>query len=155
MPTNNSPSAGPSKRPEHEDIQEHEASVEDLSDGYAELSGEEAEGLNRVDDEPSESGEEEEASEESDGSVPVDVKGKGVAVEEIPSWSTLPDAPRSSASKSFWTDLDLSIIVAIVSPIGNWLTGGDHIKNLLLIILLIFYLHQLIEGKLIPETLPT
>ncbi|KAM5538804.1 hypothetical protein V8D89_007526 [Ganoderma adspersum] len=44
-----------------------------------------------------------------------------------------------------WTDLDLSIIVALVSPIGNWLTGGDHIKNLFLIILLIFYLHQIIE----------
>jgi len=38
-----------------------------------------------------------------------------------------------------------SIIVACVSPIGNWLTGGDHIKNLFLVILLIFYLHQLIE----------
>ncbi|CCM01289.1 uncharacterized protein FIBRA_03338 [Fibroporia radiculosa] len=44
-----------------------------------------------------------------------------------------------------WTDLDLSIIVACVSPIGNWLTGGDHVKNLFLVILLIFYLHQLVE----------
>ena len=43
-------------------------------------------------------------------------------------------------------DLDLSIIVALVSPIGNWLTGGDHIKNVFLIILLIFYLHQIIES---------
>ncbi|KAI0702604.1 hypothetical protein C8Q76DRAFT_585370, partial [Earliella scabrosa] len=46
---------------------------------------------------------------------------------------------------SAWADLDLSIIVALVSPIGNWLTGGDHIKNVFLIVLLIFYLHQIIE----------
>jgi hypothetical protein len=45
-----------------------------------------------------------------------------------------------------WYEFDLSVIVALVSPIGNWLTGGDYIKNLLLILLLIFYLHQIIEG---------
>ncbi|OAX34696.1 hypothetical protein K503DRAFT_425250 [Rhizopogon vinicolor AM-OR11-026] len=44
-----------------------------------------------------------------------------------------------------WYEFDLSVIVALVSPIGNWLTGGDHIKNLLLILLLIFYLHQIIQ----------
>lgn len=49
---------------------------------------------------------------------------------------------------SSWADLDLSIVVALVSPIGSWLTGGDHIKNLFLIVLLIFYLHQLIQGIL-------
>jgi hypothetical protein len=41
----------------------------------------------------------------------------------------------------------LSVVVALVSPIGHWLTGGDHIKNLFLIVLLIFYLHQLIQGE--------
>ena len=41
---------------------------------------------------------------------------------------------------------DLSIVVALVSPIGNWLTGGDHVKNVLLMLLLIFYLHQVVEG---------
>ncbi|KDQ50571.1 hypothetical protein JAAARDRAFT_74103 [Jaapia argillacea MUCL 33604] len=46
---------------------------------------------------------------------------------------------------STWTDLDLSIIVALVAPVGNWLTGTDHLKNLFLICLLILYLHQLIE----------
>ncbi|KAH7924991.1 hypothetical protein BV22DRAFT_465813 [Leucogyrophana mollusca] len=44
-----------------------------------------------------------------------------------------------------WYEFDLSVVVALVSPIGNWLTGGDHVKNLLLILLLIFYLHQIIE----------
>ncbi|KAG1873821.1 hypothetical protein F4604DRAFT_756501 [Suillus subluteus] len=44
-----------------------------------------------------------------------------------------------------WYEFDLSVILALVSPIGNWLTGGDHVKNILLILLLIFYLHQIIE----------
>ena len=73
-----------------------------------------------------------------------DVKGKAPA---SPSGARGPAAaPPPPKKTGSWTDLDLSIIVALVSPIGNWLTGGDHIKNLFLIILLIFYLHQLIEG---------
>ena len=60
-----------------------------------------------------------------------------------------PPAGISSETRlSSWSDLDLSVVVALVSPIGHWLTGGDHIKNLFLIVLLIFYLHQLIQGKL-------
>ena len=59
---------------------------------------------------------------------------------------------RQSSSSSMsptsraWYEFDLAVVVALVSPIGNWLTGGDHIKNLLLIVLLIFYLHQIIES---------
>ena len=61
-----------------------------------------------------------------------------------------PPAGISSETRlSSWSDLDLSVVVALVSPIGHWLTGGDHIKNLFLIVLLIFYLHQLIQGKLL------
>lgn len=52
-----------------------------------------------------------------------------------------------SASTRAWYEFDLAVVVALVSPIGNWLTGGDHIKNLFLVILLIFYLHQIIEGS--------
>ncbi|KAG2112641.1 uncharacterized protein F5147DRAFT_683815 [Suillus discolor] len=48
-------------------------------------------------------------------------------------------------SSKGWYEFDLSVILALVSPIGNWLTGGDHVKNFLLILLLIFYLHQIIE----------
>ncbi|OBZ74840.1 hypothetical protein A0H81_05266 [Grifola frondosa] len=73
-------------------------------------------------------------------------KGKGVATSRArPAFdpSTRTRAPVKTHS---WADLDLSIVVALVSPIGNWLTGGDHIKNLFLIILLIFYLHQIIES---------
>ena len=53
-----------------------------------------------------------------------------------------PMSPRSRA----WYEFDLAVVVALVSPVGNWLTGGDHVKNLLLIVLLIFYLHQIIES---------
>ncbi|TEB23085.1 hypothetical protein FA13DRAFT_1740394, partial [Coprinellus micaceus] len=58
-------------------------------------------------------------------------------------WNKEP-SPMSPTSRS-WYEFDLAVVVALVSPIGNWLTGGDHIKNLLLIVLLIFYLHQIIE----------
>ncbi|KAI3603907.1 hypothetical protein WG66_004412 [Moniliophthora roreri] len=57
--------------------------------------------------------------------------------EPIPSHS-LPD-------DSAWYKFDLTVVAALVSPIGNWLTGGDHIKNVLLVLLLLFYLHQVIE----------
>lgn len=53
-----------------------------------------------------------------------------------------PMSPKSRA----WYEFDLAVVVALVSPIGNLLTGGDHIKHLLLIALLIFYLHQIIES---------
>ncbi|KAJ3558832.1 hypothetical protein NM688_g686 [Phlebia brevispora] len=51
---------------------------------------------------------------------------------------------RSEETRS-WSDLDVSMVIALLSPVGNWLTGGDHVKNLFLLLLLIFYLHQLIE----------
>ncbi|KAH9990878.1 hypothetical protein BJV77DRAFT_963173 [Russula vinacea] len=49
--------------------------------------------------------------------------------------------PRSSS----WADLDLSIIVAVIAPLVNWLTGSDQLKNLFLILFLIVYLHQLVQ----------
>ncbi|KAA1466862.1 hypothetical protein DENSPDRAFT_876872 [Dentipellis sp. KUC8613] len=52
---------------------------------------------------------------------------------------------KASSPRSSWTDLDLSVVVALVAPVGNWLTGSDHLKNLFLILLLIVYLHQLIQ----------
>lgn len=56
--------------------------------------------------------------------------------------------PVVHGAKSSWTDLDLSVVVALAAPIGNWLTGNDHLKNLFLILLLIIYLHKLIQGML-------
>ena len=52
----------------------------------------------------------------------------------------------SGSSSGSWLGYDLSIIVTLVSPIGNILTGSDHIKNILLLLFLIYYLHQLVEG---------
>ncbi|TCD62972.1 hypothetical protein EIP91_006179 [Steccherinum ochraceum] len=72
-----------------------------------------------------------------------DRKGKGVAF--VDADSDYRPTRETQEEKKTWYDLDLSLIVALVSPVGNWLTGSDHIKNLFLILLLIFYLHQLIE----------
>ncbi|KAJ7085448.1 hypothetical protein B0H15DRAFT_846967 [Mycena belliarum] len=49
-----------------------------------------------------------------------------------------------------WYKPSLPVLLALVPPIGNWLTGGDHLKDLLLLLLLVFYLHQLVE---VPWTL--
>lgn len=48
-----------------------------------------------------------------------------------------------------WYEFDLAVVAALVSPVGNWLTGGDHVKNLIFVVLLIFYLHQVIESTLL------
>lgn len=60
--------------------------------------------------------------------------------------SPMKHSPMSPTSRA-WYEFDLAVVVALVSPIGNWLTGTDHIKNILLIVLLIFYLHQIIESE--------
>jgi len=49
--------------------------------------------------------------------------------------------------RSAWYKFDSAVLLALVSPVGNWLTGGDHIKNLLFLALLVYYLHQVIEGQ--------
>lgn len=45
-----------------------------------------------------------------------------------------------------WYELDASIALALGAPALNWFTGGDLVQNILLLLLLVFYLHQLIEG---------
>lgn len=81
-------------------------------------------------------------------SLSPDRKGKGRATSPptVPRRTSTSEHGSKAKRMSKWADLDLSIIVALVSPIGNWLTGGDHIKNIILIILLIFYLHQIVES---------
>ncbi|KAJ6489970.1 hypothetical protein C8R45DRAFT_1213359 [Mycena sanguinolenta] len=44
-----------------------------------------------------------------------------------------------------WYNPSPSVLVALAPPVGNWLTGGDHLKDLLLLVLLVLYLHQLVE----------
>jgi hypothetical protein len=57
---------------------------------------------------------------------------------------------KSSRHTSFWTELDLSIMIALIAPLVNWLTGSDHLKSLFLVLFLIIYLHQLVQGELHP-----
>ncbi|KAH9916391.1 uncharacterized protein BXZ73DRAFT_81076 [Epithele typhae] len=75
------------------------------------------------------------------GSTDDEKESRGVAHPGTPRAAS----PVSARKSTSWADLDLSIVVALVSPIANWLTGGDHVKNVFLIVLLIFYLHQIIE----------
>ncbi|KAF5342950.1 hypothetical protein D9758_014946 [Tetrapyrgos nigripes] len=58
-----------------------------------------------------------------------------------------PDPPPypSELKTRAWYEFDLVVIAALVMPIGNWLTGGEHVKNVLVILLIVFYLHQVIE----------
>ncbi|KAG9310935.1 hypothetical protein JVU11DRAFT_8808 [Chiua virens] len=53
----------------------------------------------------------------------------------------LPDAVNEGA----WYEFDFTVVFALLSPIANWLTGSDLVKNVFLIFLLVFYLHQIIE----------
>ncbi|KAI0028107.1 hypothetical protein K488DRAFT_74030 [Vararia minispora EC-137] len=52
--------------------------------------------------------------------------------------------PPTPTRPSSWADIDPSVLLALAAPIGSWLTGGDHVKNLFLVLLLVIYLHQLI-----------
>ena len=38
--------------------------------------------------------------------------------------------------------MDIPLAVALVPPLGSFLTGGDFLRDLLLFLLLFFYLHQ-------------
>ena len=58
---------------------------------------------------------------------------------------------QSTPSSSSWFGLDLSLIVALASPVGTLLTGSDYFKNVILLLLLVYYLHQLVEGSLLLE----
>ncbi|KAH0834104.1 hypothetical protein J3R83DRAFT_11392 [Lanmaoa asiatica] len=60
---------------------------------------------------------------------------------KVPAETDLPDVVNERA----WYEFDLSVVLALLSPIANWLTGSDYVKNILLILLLVFYLHQIIE----------
>lgn len=59
-----------------------------------------------------------------------------------------PDDPDLSDNdkEHAWYEFDHSVVLALLSPVVNWLTGSDHVKNILLIFLIVFYLHQIIEG---------
>ncbi|KAN0118109.1 hypothetical protein V8E52_005370, partial [Russula decolorans] len=69
---------------------------------------------------------------------------KGRIADEFDVGNEFSKGPPPSRSSS-WADLDISIIVAVIAPLVNWLTGSDQIKNLFLVLFLIVYLHQLVQ----------
>ncbi|KIK94949.1 hypothetical protein PAXRUDRAFT_417386 [Paxillus rubicundulus Ve08.2h10] len=84
--------------------------------------------------------------EESDDPAPdfEETSGSASTTPPLSQYPSQGDSPEAASSRA-WYEFDLSVVLALVSPIGNWLTGGDHVKNILLILLLIFYLHQIVE----------
>jgi hypothetical protein len=48
--------------------------------------------------------------------------------------------------KRLWFDIDTSIFLALLASVSNCLTDGDHVHNFLLLIMLVMYMHQLLEG---------
>lgn len=67
------------------------------------------------------------------------------ALEEQNERNTNEQLVEKSPSRA-WYEFDWAILVALVSPACQWLTGGDYIKNLVMLVLLVYYLHQIIEG---------
>ena len=46
-----------------------------------------------------------------------------------------------------WKDLDVSVVISILTPLLSWAFGTEYVKNVLVAIFLVYYLHQLIEGS--------
>ncbi|KAF9647220.1 hypothetical protein BDM02DRAFT_3077556, partial [Thelephora ganbajun] len=44
-----------------------------------------------------------------------------------------------------WKDLDISVVISILTPLLSWAFGREYMKNVLVAIFLVYYLHQLIE----------
>ncbi|KIJ54311.1 hypothetical protein M422DRAFT_25235 [Sphaerobolus stellatus SS14] len=58
----------------------------------------------------------------------------------VPSRRTLTSKNGSASDR-----MDIPLAVALIPPLGTFLTGGDFLKDFLLLLLLFFYLHQLIK----------
>lgn len=50
-------------------------------------------------------------------------------------------------ASSPWKELDISVVISILTPLLSWAFGREYMKNVLLAIFLVYYLHQLIEGS--------
>ena len=53
---------------------------------------------------------------------------------------------RDRTVSSPWKDLDVSVVISILTPLLSWAFGTEYVKNVLVAIFLVYYLHQLIEG---------
>lgn len=62
--------------------------------------------------------------------------------------SERPGQPTSSP----WKDLDISVVLSILTPLLSWAFGREYMKNIIVAIFLVYYLHQLIEGSCTRET---
>lgn len=47
--------------------------------------------------------------------------------------------------------MDIPLAVALLPPLGSFLTGGDFLRDFLLFLLLFFYLHQVCKQPLFPS----
>lgn len=56
-----------------------------------------------------------------------------------------PDQLRDHPTSSPWRDLDISVVLSILTPLLSWAFGREYMKNILVAIFLVYYLHQLIE----------
>ncbi|KAF7309954.1 OTU domain-containing protein [Mycena indigotica] len=65
--------------------------------------------------------------------------------------AALPDAGNESEDEIEeyhhrpWYKPSLPVLLPLAASFGNWLTGGDQLKDIALLLLLMFYLHQLVE----------
>ena len=57
------------------------------------------------------------------------------------------DQVHDQATSSPWRDLDISVVLSILTPLLSWAFGREYMKNILVAIFLVYYLHQLIEGS--------
>ena len=62
------------------------------------------------------------------------------------------DELRDIPTPSPWKDLDISVVISILTPLLSWAFGREYMKNVLVAIFLVYYLHQLIEGSYTRET---
>lgn len=46
-----------------------------------------------------------------------------------------------------WKDLDISVVISILTPLLSWAFGGEYMKNAFVALFLVYYLHQLIQGS--------
>jgi hypothetical protein len=76
--------------------------------------------------------------EEGDGKL--DSQTNGFTVRPV---DELPDRTVSSP----WKDLDVSVVISILTPLLTWAFGREYVKNVIVAIFLVYYLHQLIEGS--------
>ena len=54
--------------------------------------------------------------------------------------------PVDERPTSPWKDLDISVVISILTPLLSWTFGREYVQNVLVAIFLVYYLHQLIEG---------